>query len=367
MQRIFLPPKRVSRQHLLSTKVLVGGATCPQNCKGIKVLSQLPPVTSTSVHSYSHKSYERNITGVASSCSHAQKVKGKTTTIGPEDFVGKGSLKREEGPRLDGAYFVPCCNKRNEIFLDTQAQTRVSFSSINGVRAKEEVCTDYTGSQLRLSTSAQNSNTRLLNTPKKRSGSLSLLGASFESLKRFSTAVIQESTHSDNKFIKIIHINTLGTNDQGVHSFSTSARQENPKNDTPDNSNDSQATFSNSEDKNKEKNETNLINKNDNSRLQNAESSDDSNNDNMNDNGQPKKEVNFDEFGAWDNRIDLPIMMDASIKHGAPIPLILASDVGCSSILGKRTYQEDRYLCCCCLHAYISLNYCSCLLSPKKQ
>lgn len=55
-----------------------------------------------------------------------------------------------------------------------------------------------------------------------------------------------------------------------------------------------------------------------------------------------KKDFSFDALGAWDHRIDLPILMEASIKHGAPIPLIRASDVGCSSILGKRTYQEDR-------------------------
>ncbi|XP_045584427.1 protein phosphatase Mn(2+)-dependent 1K [Procambarus clarkii] len=57
-----------------------------------------------------------------------------------------------------------------------------------------------------------------------------------------------------------------------------------------------------------------------------------------------KKDFNFDALGAWDNRIDLPIMMDASIKHGSPIPMIVASDVGRSTILGKRTYQEDRYV-----------------------
>lgn len=60
--------------------------------------------------------------------------------------------------------------------------------------------------------------------------------------------------------------------------------------------------------------------------------------------GTHKKDFNFDALGAWDNRIDLPIMMDASIKHGAPIPMVVAHDVGRSSILGKRTYQEDRYV-----------------------
>lgn len=57
---------------------------------------------------------------------------------------------------------------------------------------------------------------------------------------------------------------------------------------------------------------------------------------------QQKKDFSFDALGAWDHRIDLPILMEASIKHGAPIPLIAATHVGCSSILGKRTYQEDR-------------------------
>ncbi|KAG0724785.1 Protein phosphatase 1K, mitochondrial [Chionoecetes opilio] len=57
-----------------------------------------------------------------------------------------------------------------------------------------------------------------------------------------------------------------------------------------------------------------------------------------------KKDFSFDALGAWDHRIDLPILMEASIKHGAPIPLIQASHVGCSSILGNRTYQEDRYV-----------------------
>lgn len=57
---------------------------------------------------------------------------------------------------------------------------------------------------------------------------------------------------------------------------------------------------------------------------------------------QQKMDLNFDALGAWDHRIDLPILMEASIKQGEPIPLILASHVGCSSILGKRTYQEDR-------------------------
>lgn len=79
-------------------------------------------------------------------------------------------------------------------------------------------------------------------------------------------------------------------------------------------------------------------------------STSDTSSDSENDN-QQKKDYSFDALGAWDHRIDLPILMEASIKHGAPIPLILASDVGCSSILGKRTYQEDRLVMLCHLNS----------------
>ena len=50
----------------------------------------------------------------------------------------------------------------------------------------------------------------------------------------------------------------------------------------------------------------------------------------------------IDALGTWDHKLELPIRMDASIKHGAPIPKITSEHVGCSSVLGKRTYQEDR-------------------------
>ncbi|CAL4203478.1 unnamed protein product, partial [Meganyctiphanes norvegica] len=57
-----------------------------------------------------------------------------------------------------------------------------------------------------------------------------------------------------------------------------------------------------------------------------------------------RSSVNLDNFGTWDNHLELPILMESSIKHGEPIPNITASNVGCYSILGKRTYQEDRFV-----------------------
>lgn len=65
-------------------------------------------------------------------------------------------------------------------------------------------------------------------------------------------------------------------------------------------------------------------------------------NDSNENESKQQSDSNFDTLGAWDNRIDLPIMMDESIKHGTPIPRVTAADVGCSTILGKRIYQEDR-------------------------
>jgi len=47
-------------------------------------------------------------------------------------------------------------------------------------------------------------------------------------------------------------------------------------------------------------------------------------------------------LGAWDSRKDLPLEINASIKHGKPIPRIDASTVGRSSLQGRRRYQEDR-------------------------
>lgn len=52
---------------------------------------------------------------------------------------------------------------------------------------------------------------------------------------------------------------------------------------------------------------------------------------------------NFDTLGTWDNRIDLPLLIQASIKHGKPIPKISVENVGTASVIGRRTTNEDRY------------------------
>ncbi|KFM78338.1 Protein phosphatase 1K, mitochondrial, partial [Stegodyphus mimosarum] len=52
---------------------------------------------------------------------------------------------------------------------------------------------------------------------------------------------------------------------------------------------------------------------------------------------------NFDTLGTWDNRIDLPLLLQASIKHGKPIPKISIENVGTASVIGRRTANEDRY------------------------
>ena len=54
---------------------------------------------------------------------------------------------------------------------------------------------------------------------------------------------------------------------------------------------------------------------------------------------------NFDTLGTWDNRIDLPLLLQASIKHGKPIPKISIENVGTASVIGRRTTNEDRYRC----------------------
>ncbi|XP_065307281.1 protein phosphatase Mn(2+)-dependent 1K-like [Dermacentor albipictus] len=59
--------------------------------------------------------------------------------------------------------------------------------------------------------------------------------------------------------------------------------------------------------------------------------------------GQRQQHINFDTLGTWDNRIDLPLLLQQSIKVGKPVPKISAEHAGCATILGRRTYNEDRY------------------------
>ncbi|UYV64828.1 PPM1K, partial [Cordylochernes scorpioides] len=64
---------------------------------------------------------------------------------------------------------------------------------------------------------------------------------------------------------------------------------------------------------------------------------------------RPKKEVpqqiDFDTLGIWDNRIDWPLLLQQSIKHGKPIPQISIKNAGYASVSGRRPTNEDRYRC----------------------
>ncbi|XP_035494035.1 protein phosphatase 1K, mitochondrial [Scophthalmus maximus] len=51
----------------------------------------------------------------------------------------------------------------------------------------------------------------------------------------------------------------------------------------------------------------------------------------------------WDSFGIWDNRIDEPILLPPSIRYGKPIPKVSLSKVGCTSLIGQRKENEDRF------------------------
>ena len=57
-------------------------------------------------------------------------------------------------------------------------------------------------------------------------------------------------------------------------------------------------------------------------------------------------EVDWDSFGAWEDRIETPILLEQSIKHGIPIPTIAIDAVGQASVQGRRPVNEDRL----CVH-----------------
>lgn len=56
-----------------------------------------------------------------------------------------------------------------------------------------------------------------------------------------------------------------------------------------------------------------------------------------------KDRENFNMLGTWDNRIDLPLLLQASIKHGKPIPKISVENCGAATVIGRRNCNEDRY------------------------
>lgn len=53
--------------------------------------------------------------------------------------------------------------------------------------------------------------------------------------------------------------------------------------------------------------------------------------------------TNWDSFGIWDNRIDEPILLPPSIKYGKPIPKVSLGNVGCTTQIGQRKENEDRF------------------------
>lgn len=60
--------------------------------------------------------------------------------------------------------------------------------------------------------------------------------------------------------------------------------------------------------------------------------------------GERQQGVNFDTLGSWNNRLELPILVEESIKRGKPIPKIPLHKVGCASLLGRRKNNEDRLI-----------------------
>ena len=58
--------------------------------------------------------------------------------------------------------------------------------------------------------------------------------------------------------------------------------------------------------------------------------------------GQRTRGVNFDTLGSWNNRLNLSINVEESIRRGQLIPIISPSDIGIASLRGRRVSNEDR-------------------------
>ena len=56
-----------------------------------------------------------------------------------------------------------------------------------------------------------------------------------------------------------------------------------------------------------------------------------------------RTQINFDTIGSWNNRLDLPLNLEYSIKSGTVIPENSLDNVGSASLLGRRKENEDRY------------------------
>jgi len=58
--------------------------------------------------------------------------------------------------------------------------------------------------------------------------------------------------------------------------------------------------------------------------------------------GKRARGVNFDTLGSWNNRMELVINVEESIRRGRLIPTISLADVGEASLDGRRQVNEDR-------------------------
>ncbi|XP_041374901.1 protein phosphatase 1K, mitochondrial-like [Gigantopelta aegis] len=58
--------------------------------------------------------------------------------------------------------------------------------------------------------------------------------------------------------------------------------------------------------------------------------------------GHHSRGVNFDTIGSWNNRLDMKILYDQSVKQGIPIPRIPIEEIGTASVIGRRKVNEDR-------------------------
>ena len=59
--------------------------------------------------------------------------------------------------------------------------------------------------------------------------------------------------------------------------------------------------------------------------------------------GSQQSGINFDTLGSWNNRIEMSMDVDQSIRRGKPIPKISLLNVAYNSLLGRRKVNEDRH------------------------
>jgi len=60
--------------------------------------------------------------------------------------------------------------------------------------------------------------------------------------------------------------------------------------------------------------------------------------------GKATPGVNFDTLGCWNNRLQLPILYDQSVRRGKIIPKVPVDEIAVASVIGRRKVNEDRYV-----------------------